>query len=245
LSLGYKNLFAFTCDADEENDFDDSIADKLPTGTSLGLKALKMIDSTLETDLYSPKPYLPPLVPEIDSKRWAYSPLLATMNVVQTSSDPKPATLDHRMLSRITESTDLKRLDGTKTPPSSPITSSSDRRRWLSSQQTRTSTAFPSTYITGDFSNPFIDFNTFSVALPYVGLKIDVLKYWTRGDKRQPLRYVCRMRPRVGEEDVVFFVVLFELVGDGIVAHDESMESKSDVDSVQSLDEKLSDLSID
>jgi len=47
-------------DANEKNDFDNSIADKLPTGTSLGLKALRMIDSTLETDLYSPKPYLSP-----------------------------------------------------------------------------------------------------------------------------------------------------------------------------------------
>ena len=60
--------------------------------------------------------------------------------------------------------------------------------------------------------------------LPYVGLKVDVLKYWTRGDKRQPLRYVCRLRPKEGEEDVVFFVILFELVGDGIVKHDLSME---------------------
>ena len=60
--------------------------------------------------------------------------------------------------------------------------------------------------------------------LPYVGLKIDVLKYWTKGDKRQPLRYVCRLRPKDGEDEVVFFVVLFELVGDGVVRHDESME---------------------
>jgi hypothetical protein len=62
------------------------------------------------------------------------------------------------------------------------------------------------------------------VHLPYVGLKVDVLKYWTRGDKRQPLRYVCRLRPKEGEEDVVFFVILCELVGDGIVQHDASME---------------------
>lgn len=62
--------------------------------------------------------------------------------------------------------------------------------------------------------------------MPYVGLKIDVLKYWTRGDKRQPLRYVCRSRPKDGEDEVVFFVVLFELVGDGVVQHDESMEGK-------------------
>ena len=57
-----------------------------------------------------------------------------------------------------------------------------------------------------------------------MGLKVDVLKYWTRGDKRQPLRYVCRLRPKEGEEDVIFFVILFELVGDGVVKHDQSME---------------------
>ena len=45
--------------ADTQNDFDDSVADKLPTGTSLGLKALKMVDGTLEADLYGPKPYIP------------------------------------------------------------------------------------------------------------------------------------------------------------------------------------------
>jgi len=39
------------------NDFDESIADKLPTGTSLGLKALRMIDPSLDQDLYSHKPY--------------------------------------------------------------------------------------------------------------------------------------------------------------------------------------------
>lgn len=81
--------------------------------------------------------------------------------------------------------------------------------------------------------------------LPYVGLKVDVLRYWTRGDRRQPLRYVCRMRPRPGEEDVVFFVILFELVGDGIVLHDETMEGKSDAESVKSKDEKMDDLGVD
>jgi Protein of unknown function (DUF1769) len=40
-----------------KNDFDESIAEKLPTGTSLGLKALRMIDGSLQTDLYCPKPY--------------------------------------------------------------------------------------------------------------------------------------------------------------------------------------------
>ena len=165
------------------------------------------------------------------------------MNVVRTASEPKPPSLDpHKSLSRIKESTELHSLDGTKTPPQSALTSPSERRRWLSSATIRTSTAFPSTYVEGDFANPFIDFNTFSVVLPYVGLKVDVLKYWTRGDKRQPLRYVCRMRPGLAEEDVVFFVILFELVGDGVVLHDESTEVRSDVESIQVKDGQLHDL---
>jgi hypothetical protein len=32
---------------------------------------------------------------------------------------------------------------------------------------------------------------------------------------------MCRTRPRNGEEDVVFFVVSFELVGDGVVRYNE------------------------
>jgi hypothetical protein len=156
--------------------------------------------------------------------RWAYSPLLATLNVVHTIQDVEPSSLKYTKLTRLSESTTLDSLDETNTPSKGLVTTSAERRHWLSSHQTRTSTAFPSTYISGDFSNPFIDFNSFSVQLPYVGLKVDVLKYWTRGDKRQPLRYVCRLRPKEGEEDVVFFVILFELVGDGIVKHDSSME---------------------
>jgi Protein of unknown function (DUF1769) len=161
--------------------------------------------------------------------RWAYSPLLATMNTVHITSDTKPSSPRYTKLTRLSESTALNPLDGTMTPPKGPVTISSDRRKWLSSYQARTSTAFPSTYISGDFSNPFIDFNSFSVQLPYVGLKVDVLKYWTRGDKRQPLRYVCRLRPKEGREDVLFFVILFELIGDGIVRHDTTMESDPEV----------------
>jgi hypothetical protein len=149
------------------------------------------------------------------------------MNVVHTTNEPKPtSTPEYKTLTRLEESTTVSPLsqDGTATPPKS-MTSSSDRRKHFSSHHVRSETAFPSTYIAGDFSNPFVDFNSFSVTLPYVGLKVDVLKYWTKGDKRQPLRYVCRLKPKEGRHEVVFFVILFELVGDGVVHHDESMES--------------------
>lgn len=188
-----------------------------------------MIDPSLDSDLYSDKPYFER--GNVLINRWAYSPLLATMNVVHTTSDPLPSHPKQPALTgHFPESTTLTSLSGTETPPKTPITSSTERRKYLSSHQTRRSVAFPTTYVSGDFSNPFVDFNTFSVHLPYVGLKIDVLKYWMRGDKRQPLRYVCRLRQGVEEEDVVFFVILFELVGDGIVEHDQSMEGKQNQD---------------
>ena len=41
------HLFPLMSAINGKNDFDDSIADKLPTGTSLGLKALRMIDGSL------------------------------------------------------------------------------------------------------------------------------------------------------------------------------------------------------
>ena len=172
---------------------------------------------------------------------------MATMNVIHTTNEPKPSEPKYKTLTRLEESTMLPplSLNGTSTPPKS-LTSSSDRRKYLSSQQTRSHTAFPSTYVAGDFSNPFVDFNSFSVTLPYVGLKVDVLKYWTRGDKRQPLRYVCRLRPRDGLDDVVFFVVLFELVGDGVVHHDESMESDAaSVNSKPTSEGEVDDMGVD
>ena len=147
------------------------------------------------------------------------------MNTVYMTADEKPSSPQkYAKLTRISESTALVPLNNNNDQARSYI-ASSERRKMLSNQQTRAITAFPSTYISGDFCNPFVDFNSFSVQLPFVGLKVDVLKYWTKGDKRQPLRYICRTRPKSGEEDVVFFVVLFELVGDGVVKHDENMEA--------------------
>ena len=166
----------------------------------------------LETDLYSNRP-------------WAYSPLLATMNVVHITSDPPASQPSYSKLRRLNEDTFLTPIHGTSTQPTGPITSSSSRRKWLSSYYSRKSTRFPTTYIAGDFSNSFVDFNSFTVILPYVGLKLDVLKYWIKGNKRQPLRYVCRLRPKEGEDEVVFFVVLFELVGDGVVWHNQGLQA--------------------
>jgi hypothetical protein len=183
----------------------------------------------VETDLYASRP-------------WAYSPLVATMNEVHITTEETSTNPKYRKLTRLSELSLLKPLDGNQNPPKGPMTQAADRRKWLSSQSVRAGTAFPSTYVAGDFANPFIDFNTFSVTLPYVGLKVDVLKYWMKGDKRQPLRYVCRTRPGLGEE-TVFWVVMFELVGDAII-RDDSLDEKAEVKEINlnALNEKLGDV---
>lgn len=160
------------------NDFDEPIKDSLPPGTSLGLKALKWIDPALETDLYSDKP-------------WAFSPLLATLNLINTTGTTQG-------LDRIDEDTSnlVKEKISTK-----------QRRTYFADKAHREKFQLKDTHIAGDFSNPFIDFNTLSIALPYVNLHISILQYW----KGQPFRYTCKTK-----SGNVLFCVVFELVdGEG------------------------------
>lgn len=159
------------------NDFDEPIKDSLPPGTSLGLKAMSWIDPALETDLYGDKP-------------WAFSPLLATMTTLK-SYESLPSSKE---LSRIEE--DTKSLVGEKIDAKT-------RRSHFGHVDKRKRHKLDGVVLEGDFSNPFIDFNTLSIALPYVGLHIDILKYWSG----QPIRYTCKTR----SGDVLFCIV-FELV---------------------------------
>ena len=60
------------------NTFDRPIRDHLPYGTAIALKAFRLIDPSLEQDLYADKP-------------WAFSPLVATMpalRIARTADDP-------------------------------------------------------------------------------------------------------------------------------------------------------------
>lgn len=156
------------------NDFDEPIKGSLPPGTSLGLKAMKWIDPSLETDLYADKP-------------WAFSPLLATMNLLNTTGNTKG-------LGRIEEDTSnlVKEKITTK-----------QRRIYFAEKTHREKYQLKDIAIAGDFSNPFIDFNSLSIALPYVNLHISILQYW----KGQPFRYTCKTK-----SGNVLFCVVFELV---------------------------------
>lgn len=173
------------------NDFDEPIKDSLPPGTSLGLKALKWIDPSLETDLYADRP-------------WAFSPLLATMNLISTTGAAEG-------LARIEEDTTnlVKEKITTK-----------QRRAYFADKAHREKFNLKDMSVAGDFSNPFIDFNTLSIALPYVNLHISILQYW----KGQPFRYTCKTK----SGDVLFCVV-FELVdGKGEIIQGDKVAENQD-----------------
>ena len=165
------------------NDFDAPIKDSLPPGTSLGLKAMAWIDPALETDLYADKP-------------WAFSPLLATMTTLKSYAALPPPPQSGAGLTKIEE--DTSSMVGEK------IDAKTRRSHFgQAEKRARHGLSGDGLALEGDFSNPFIDFNSLSIALPYVGLHIDILKYW----KGQPFRYTCKTR----QGDVLFCIV-FDLV---------------------------------
>ncbi|OLL26512.1 UPF0590 protein [Neolecta irregularis DAH-3] len=164
------------------NDFDEPIKSHLPTGTSVGLWALKMIDAALETDLYAPEP-------------WAYSPLYSTMTLLRTSTGPLPS---FPVFTRLNE-------DTSSIVPDNQSLSSSLRREFFAKESNRrTVNIDESVLVEGDFSHPFINFNKIAVHLPVVGLDVDILKYWNG----LPFRYVCKTR----DGNTVFFCIYFELI---------------------------------
>lgn len=156
------------------NDFDEPIKDSLPPGTSLGLKAMKWIDPALETDLYADKP-------------WAFSPLLATMNLINTAN----------------EKTTVERIEEDTSNLVKEKITTKQRRTYFADKAHREKYNLKDMTISGDFSNPFIDFNTLSIALPYVGLHLSILQFW----KGQAFRYTCKTR----SGDILFCIV-YELV---------------------------------
>jgi hypothetical protein len=83
-SIQLQGRFLKPANADEVvfgNVFSKPIRDHLPYGTSAALKVVRYIDPSLEQDVYADEP-------------WAWSPLIATMNVVKvTKLDSAKAAL--------------------------------------------------------------------------------------------------------------------------------------------------------
>ncbi|KAI9499467.1 hypothetical protein BDB00DRAFT_782980 [Zychaea mexicana] len=123
---------------------------QLPFGSSLLLKFAQWWDPGLQANLKDPKPY-------------AFSPLIITMNQIQSVQENITAL-----------SMDLK------TPE--------DRRAFFKYPQNRKAVDVgPNQVWNMQFSNPYIDFNKCTVKVP--GFEMDVLKYWDG----QPLRYYAKI----------------------------------------------------
>ncbi|GAA99506.1 uncharacterized protein L969DRAFT_16813 [Mixia osmundae IAM 14324] len=175
------------------NTFDRPLRDSLPYGTSVALRFVNLIDPSLKHDLYGDKP-------------WAFSPLLATMNFVNTRRlESDESTPEWQP--------DQPKEDATSLLPSEDAEKEhllgqvNARRKYFGNAQH--SIELTSTdLVSCDFCNGFIDFNTLSVHLP--GFSISLAKYWDG----QPVRYVCQTE----DGKRTFFVVVFDIIDESILA---------------------------
>jgi hypothetical protein len=90
---------------------------------------------------------------------------------------------------------DLSSLLGEKLP-------AKQRRNYFADAKHRQKYSLSNVKIEGDFANNFIDFPSMSVSLPFVNLKVNILRYW----QGQPFRYTCKTR-----DGRILFCVVFEL----------------------------------
>ncbi|EFP93305.2 uncharacterized protein PGTG_19073 [Puccinia graminis f. sp. tritici CRL 75-36-700-3] len=167
------------------NSFDRPIRDRLPYGTSVALKAISYIDPSLEHDIYSDKP-------------WAWSPLLATMNHVQTErlesgDSPLPDWEGTRPVE------DCNSVVGELET----ITSKRERRRFLSSPENRQACIL-GPRINVEFVNGFVDYSTLRLQIPIVKLSFRLDKLWDG----QPVRYECISRSTLQ----TYFVIVVQIV---------------------------------
>ncbi|PLW15361.1 hypothetical protein PCANC_00377 [Puccinia coronata f. sp. avenae] len=169
------------------NSFDRPIRDRLPYGTSVALKAMSYIDPSLEHDIYSDKP-------------WAWSPLLATMNHVQTGeleSDDAPLP-DWEGTRPVEDCTSIVGNLAT-------ITSKRERRRFLSSAENRQALVLgPRDFINVEFVNGFVDYSTLRLQIPIVKLSFRLDKLWDG----QPIRYECISRSTLK----TYFVIVVQII---------------------------------
>lgn len=194
------------------NEFDKPIRDHLPYGTSLALQFAKVVDPTLEHDLYAEKPH-------------AWSPYIATMTRIASHKldnadaakdfqdwPPFPATPEnvHDNLTSIIP-TDIAERDKDTIANMKGGTDGIDkaheyRKRYFGNKAHRHAVHItPDQIITADFFNGFIDFNDLTLHIPFSGgLKFDLKKYWDG----QPVRYICKDK----STDKVFFVIQFDIV---------------------------------
>ncbi|GAA5855196.1 hypothetical protein JCM8547_008979 [Rhodosporidiobolus lusitaniae] len=177
------------------------IRDFLPYGTAAALRVVKYVDPSLTCDLYADKP-------------WALSPLFATLQRLSIRPSPSPTEpLPPFEPKHGSFPDDVSPLLPSSVPqPANPAA----RRSLFAKEENRKAVEKlgPGYVVRGSFDQGWIDFDTLSLALPG-GIKFSLAKYWTG----EPLVFSCQRRPKKGEEAgeaETYFVVSFELVGEGV-----------------------------
>ncbi|KAG0143505.1 hypothetical protein CROQUDRAFT_661124 [Cronartium quercuum f. sp. fusiforme G11] len=214
-SIQVRGRFLKPTKADEcvfGNTFDKPIRDRLPYGTALAVKAISYIDPGFSSDLYADKP-------------WAWSPLLATMNLINTQKlpaddSPLPEWDGHRP--REDCSTLMPKA---MSPPKAHV-----RRKHFSVQANREEiTLGPRGFLNAEFCNGFLDFSTLALKVPVVNVSFSLDKLWDG----QPVRYQCLNR----KTDECYWVVVFQIAA--LEAENQLEEDDEDSNEEQTSEENF------
>lgn len=156
------------------NDFDRPIRDKLPPGFSIAFGIVKrVIDPGLDGDAYADKPYL-------------YGPLLSSINLLSVGGKLGEKSGDSYQIPPDVHEDGIKEgsenEEGRKARQESTLPDDASKRKtWALNQENRSKFTWEEGRIyRGDFFNPYIDFNDFSLKLP--GFSLSVVKYLDGSD---------------------------------------------------------------
>ncbi|KAI9739602.1 MAG: hypothetical protein M1834_006320 [Cirrosporium novae-zelandiae] len=207
------------------NDFDRPIRDRLPPGFNTAFKIAKWaIDPGLDGDPYADKPYL-------------YGPALSSINTWRVGEklvDKDEMNGGWKLPGAVHEDVILEGADGSgeELRRTAGMPSEADKRKkWALNEQNRLNFAFEQGRLyQGDFFNPYLDFNDFSLKLP--GFSLSVIKYID--EKSHTLRYVLKHRQTTD----VYFVVVFTLLFGEELSQAKSEAPRSKENSLNRIDEK-------
>lgn len=149
------------------NDFDRPIRDRLPTGFGIAFGIVKrLIDPGLDGDVYADKPYL-------------YGPLISSINTLRLGNNLQKEGDQYEIPADVHEDGITEGADGEgeKVREEAGLPEDAGKRKaWGLEVANREGFSFEEGRLyRGDFFNPYLNFNDFSLKLP--GFSLGILKY--------------------------------------------------------------------
>ncbi|KAI9885456.1 MAG: hypothetical protein M1823_002762 [Watsoniomyces obsoletus] len=196
------------------NDFDRPIRDRLPPGFGKAFKLVRwVIDPGLEGDPYADEPYL-------------YGPALSSINVLRVGgkteslSDHQCTKSEDGVVEEGGDGDGLKIRDAKHIPRDAAA-----RKKWFLDEAKRKEWEFEAGRLhCGDFFNPYLDFNEFSLKLP--GFSLPILRFLDAKElKSHTLRYVLKNQ---ATKEVYFVIVFAVLLVDEVNGEERAAETKKE-----------------